>query len=224
MESAATLAEAINVTIGHKATTRPGKERITDPSVDSRPERTARKSNVSGEGGEGVEPRIAGELTTGLPYWGKIFNTTGRDPANEDCDHAGRGRGAAAAVRMAWIEEELRRREVEHNRERVMRQSKGAAKWTLSRKSGEWLLERACRGNLESIEELERRGIGSEAEHRKWRELNLGLVERAAKAREAMKMKREQEKVVGKGAEVAEVKAAREEAVIIEEMDPEEKW
>jgi hypothetical protein len=63
-------------------------------------------------------------------------------------------------VRMAWVEEELRRREVEHNRERVRRQLRGEAVGYMSRKSKPKLVERAKAGNLEAISELERRGMG----------------------------------------------------------------
>jgi hypothetical protein len=110
-----------------------------------------------------------------------------------------------ALVRYAWIEEELRRREVEHNRERVMRQNRGEAKFELSRRGEEWLRKRAQLGNLACIEEMERKGYGSEEEHRKWRELNGKLVVNVAKARAAMKEKREVEGKEGK----AEIKVGK---------------
>ena len=159
-------------------------------------------------GGEGVDPGPVGDAATGPNSW-KIFLK--QIAAIEKVEiielkliSEEERRGL---VRMAWIEEELRRRESEHNRERVMRQSKGAAKFTLSRRSEEWLRQRACRGNLVAIEEMERKGYGSEEEHRKWRELNVRLVELAGEARAKMKEKRKESEMEGEeveGEEVAE--------------------
>jgi hypothetical protein len=152
------------------------------------------------EGGEGVDSEAAGGAATGPHAW-KIFLKR-----LADIDHIEvielkliTPEDRKALVRMAWIEEELRRREVEHNRERVNRQNRGEAKWYLSRKREGWLREKASHGNLEAIEEMERRGYGSMEEHKWWRELNRKLVENMRKVRGRRKPKqREQESGMGK--------------------------
>jgi hypothetical protein len=140
--------------------------------------------NHQPRGGEGGDPEPAGDAATGPVSW-KIFLK--QIAAIERIEIIElkliRSEDRKMLVRMAWVEEELRRREEEHNRERVNRQNRGGAKFYISRKGVEWLLERARRGNLASIEELARRGIGSESEHRRWRELNLKLVKNMAKTR-----------------------------------------
>jgi len=165
-------------------------------------------------GGEGVDPGPGGDAATGPNSW-KIFLKHLRAIEKVEIielklisEEERRG-----LVRMAWIEEELRRRESEHNRERVMRQSKGAAKFTLSRRREEWLRQRACRGNLVAIEEMERKGYGSEEEHRKWRELNVRLVELAAEARAKMKEKRKESEM--ERDEVAEVGEVEQERILM---------
>jgi hypothetical protein len=158
------------------------------------------------KGGEGVEPGPAGDAATGPSPW-KIFlkQLAAIDRIEITELKLITAEDRRALVRMAWIEEELRRREVEHNRERVKRQNRGEAKWTMSRKSEKWLRERACRGNLVAIEEMERKGYGSVEEHGKWRELNRRLVARAAKARGVMAEKRkEKEMVKERGGELKE--------------------
>jgi hypothetical protein len=161
-------------------------------------------------GGEGVESGPAGDAATGPNSW-KIFlkHLAAIDRIEVTELKLITAEDRRALVRMAWIEEELRRREVEHNRERVKRQNRGEAKWTMSRKSEKWLRERACRGNLGAIEEMERKGYGSVEEHGKWRELNRRLVARAAKARGVMAEKRkETEMVKERGSELKEAAAA----------------
>jgi hypothetical protein len=145
-----------------------------------------------GRGEGGIEPRVAGELTTGLSYWEKFLRQLEAIQLTKVTISLVGAEERKRLVRMVWIEEELRRREVEHNRERVMRQVRGEAKWHLSRKGVKWLLERAKRGNMGSIEELERRGIGSEEEHRRWREINGKLVENARVMRERKDMKKKE--------------------------------
>jgi hypothetical protein len=145
-----------------------------------------------GVGGEGVEPAVAAELSTGLSYWEKYLLQLEAVQLVKVTISLVSAAERKALVRMAWIEEELRRREDEHNRDRVARQKGGEAVWTLSRKGEVWLRERASRGNLEAVLEMERRGYGSELEHKKWRELNRRRVESMRKAREEY-MKRAKE-------------------------------
>src|SRR4029077_20895625 len=77
-------------------------------------------------------------------------------------------------VRMAWIEEELRKRDIERNRERVARQLRGETRKVITRRSVKRLVRSAMLGNREAIGELERRGIVSEEELGRWR----GVAER----------------------------------------------
>jgi hypothetical protein len=151
-------------------------------------------------GGEGVEPGPAGDAATGPNPW-KIFlkHLAAIDRIEVIELKLISAEDRRALVRMAWIEEELRRREVEHNRERVKRQTRGEAKWYLSRKREGWLREKASHGNLEAIQEMERRGYGSMEEHKGWRELNRKLVENMREVREKRKRKaKEQESDMGK--------------------------
>jgi hypothetical protein len=140
--------------------------------------------NHGQRGGEGVDPGPAGDAATGPNSW-KIFlkQLAAIDRIEIIELKLLRPEDRKMLVRMAWIEEELRRREVEHNRERVRRQGRGEAKWYLSRKREGWLREKASHGNLEAIEEMERRGYGSMEEHGRWRELNQKLVMNMAKTR-----------------------------------------
>ena len=70
--------------------------------------------------------------------------------------------------RMALIEEELQRREVLWNRERCGRQRGGKSAVHVSRWGEVKLRKRAGMGRLEAIEELDRRGLASVEELRKW--------------------------------------------------------
>ena len=169
-----------------------------------------------GEGG--VEPRIAAELTTGLSYWEKYLQQLEAVQLAKITISLVSSEERKALVRMAWIEEELRRREVEHNRERVMRQSKGEAKWTMSRKGEVWLREKACRGSLEAVLEMERRGLGSEEEHLKWREVNRKIVENAKKARGVMLAKKKKEEEVNTGKKELRTNGVDQEGVVKEEQ------
>jgi hypothetical protein len=80
-------------------------------------------------------------------------------------------------VRMVWVEEELRKREIERNRERVRRQNRGEAVGYMSRKAIPTLIDRANKGSLESIAELERRGW-DRGEISRWREKALAKADR----------------------------------------------
>jgi hypothetical protein len=173
-------------------------------------------TNHQQRGGEGVDPGAAGDAATG-PNWWKIFLK--QLAAIERIEiielKLVRPEERKQLVRMAWIEEELRRRDVEGNRERVRRQGRGEAKFYISRKGAQWHYERARRGNLESIEELERRGIGGEGEHRRWRELNKKLVKNMAKARAKKVAKDGREGMAeGEGVGTGRAEEAREETRI----------
>src|SRR4029077_15482682 len=129
------------------------------PRINDHPNVVPR--NHQPRGGEGVDPGPAGDAATG-PFPWKIFlkQLAAIDKieiielkllSNED---------RKALVRMAWLEEELGKREIERNRERVRRQERGEAAGYMSRKSVPKLVERAKGGNIEAIAELERRGGG----------------------------------------------------------------
>jgi hypothetical protein len=134
-------------------------------------------------------------------------------------------------VRMAWVEEELRRREVEHNRERVRRQKRGEAVSYMSRKLKPKLIERAKQGSLEAISELERRGW-DRGEISRWRELAIRKADlaRAAAIRqmeasgrvfnlEVRKVKKDKKK----GSELVEGVVGADEVVVDNEVDLEPK-
>jgi hypothetical protein len=116
--------------------------------------------NQPQRGGEGVDTSAGGVEPTG-PNWWKIFlkQVAAIDKIEVIELKLIRSEDRKALVRMAWIEEELRRREVEDNRERVRRQMRGEAVSYMSRKAKPKLIERAKAGNLEAIGELERRGM-----------------------------------------------------------------
>jgi len=129
-------------------------------------------------GGEGVDPEPAGDAATG-PIWWKIFlkQLAAIDKVEIIELKLIRPEERKMLVRMAWIEEELRRREVEHNRERVRRQNRGEAVGYMSRKAIPTLIDRANKGSLESIAELERRGW-DRGEINRWREKALAKADR----------------------------------------------
>jgi hypothetical protein len=169
---------------------------IGDPLDDYVPPRISDHQNAVPKceqlrGGEGVDPGLVGEAATGPSSW-KIFikQLAAIDRIEVIELKLLRPEDRKMLVRMAWIEEELRRREIEHNCERVRRQASGEAKWYLSRKREGWLREKASHGSMEAIEEMERRGYGSMEEHMRWRELNQKLVKNMAKTR----MKKEEAK------------------------------
>jgi hypothetical protein len=186
--------------------------------------------NQQSRGGEGVDPGPAGDAATGPNSWKKFLRQLAAIERIEVIElKLITAEDRRALVRMAWIEEELRRRELADNRERVGRQARGEAKFYISRKGAQWLLERARRGNLESIEELERRGIGSESEHRRWRETNAKLVKNMAKTRMKKEAKEASESGEGRadaevlGTEMARIKGIVEEEVADNEVDLEVK-
>jgi hypothetical protein len=115
--------------------------------------------NQRKKGGEGVDLRVAGDAATGPGSW-KIFlkQIAAMDKIEIIELKLIKPEERKALVRMAWLEEEIRKREVEHNRERVRRQMRGEADSYMSRKSVPKLVERAKCGNIEAIIELERRG------------------------------------------------------------------
>jgi hypothetical protein len=137
---------------------------IGDPLDDYVPPRINDQQNVvprnqRPRGGEGVDPQVAGDAATGPDSW-KIFLQ--QIAAIERIEIIELKLISAEErkqlVRMAWVEEELRKLEVEDNRERVRRQLRGGAVSYMSRKSIPKLVDRANKGSLESIAELERRG------------------------------------------------------------------
>jgi hypothetical protein len=135
--------------------------------------------NHQPRGGEGVESEPSGEAATGPNSW-KIFlkQIAAIDRIEVIELKLITSEDRKLLVRMAWIEEELRRREVEHNRERVRRQLRGEAVGYMSRKAIPTLIDRANKGSLESIAELERRGWDREEVNR-WRELAIRKADRS---------------------------------------------
>jgi hypothetical protein len=130
-------------------------------------------------GGEGVEPEPAGDAATGPNQW-KIFlkQIAAIDRIEVIELKLITPEDRRALVRMAWVEEELRKREVEHNRERVRRQNRGEATGYMSRKAVPKLVRRAKVGSLEAISELERRGW-DRGEVAGWRERAIRKSDRA---------------------------------------------
>jgi hypothetical protein len=121
-------------------------------------------------GGEGVDPGAAGDAATGPNLWKIFLKQLAAIERIEIIElKLIKPEERKVLVRMAWIEEELRRREVEDNRERVRRQLRGGAVSYMSRKAIPTLIDRANKGSLESIAELERRGWDRE-EIGRWRE------------------------------------------------------
>ena len=90
--------------------------------------------NHQQRGGEGVDPELPGDAATG-PFSWKIFlkQIAAIDKIEVIELKLLKVEERKALVRMAWIEEELRKREVEHNRERVRRQLRGEAVGYMSR-------------------------------------------------------------------------------------------
>jgi hypothetical protein len=116
--------------------------------------------NQQQRGGEGVDPRVAGDAATGPNPWKIFLQQLAAIERIEVIElKLIKSEERKALVRMAWVEEELRKREVEHNRERVRRQMRGGAVSYMSRKAIRTLIDRANKGSLESIAELERRGM-----------------------------------------------------------------
>jgi hypothetical protein len=138
--------------------------------------------NHQPRGGAGVDPEPAGDAATG-PFSWKIFlkQIAAIDRIEIIELKLITREDRKALVRMAWIEEELRRREIEHNRERVRRQNRGGAVSYMSRKAIPTLIDRANKGSLESIAELERRGW-DRGEISRWRELAIRKADRSREA------------------------------------------
>jgi hypothetical protein len=130
-------------------------------------------------GGEGVEPAPAGDAATGPIQW-KIFlkQIAAIDRIEVIELKLITPEDRRALVRMAWVEEELRKREVERNRERVRRQARGEATGYMRRKAVPKLVRRAKVGSLEAISELERRGW-DRSEVAGWRERAIRKSDRA---------------------------------------------
>jgi hypothetical protein len=157
---------------------------IGDPLDDYVPPRINEHQNVVSKcrqqrGGEGVDPGPAGDAATGPNPWENFLKHLAAIDRIEIIElKLLKLEDRKALVRMAWIEEELRRREAERNRERVRRQLRGEAVSYMSRKAIPKLIDRANKGSLESIAELERRGWDREEVNR-WRELAIKKADRS---------------------------------------------
>jgi hypothetical protein len=144
-------------------------------------------SQPNAPGGAGVEPAAAAGAGTGPTSWKKFLATVAELQLQQVTISLVTPEERKALVRMAWIEEELRKRDVEWNRERVQRQNRGRARARLRRREAKRLRTAAGRGNREAIEELERRGEASEEEIGKWKE---GLAERVARCKAMRKARK----------------------------------
>jgi hypothetical protein len=160
----------------------------------------------AGLGGEGVDPGPAGAAATDHSPWKKFLATLAELQLQQVTIKLITPEERRQLVRMAWIEEELRKREVEWNRERVNRQSRGVAKARLRRRETKRLKTAAGRGNREAIEELERRGEASEEEIGEWKE---GLAERVARCK-AMRKARKVRSIFWPGDEMKKKKEVEE--------------
>jgi hypothetical protein len=119
-------------------------------------------------GGEGIDPPPAAGAPTDPVQWEKFLGQLGEVIIQKTTLYVISEEDRRALVRMAVLEEELERRRVEDNRERVRRQDRGEAVGYVSRKAIPTLVDRAKRGSLEAIGELERRGW-EEVEISEWR-------------------------------------------------------
>jgi hypothetical protein len=140
------------------------RQELGDPLDDYVPPRINDRQNVvprnhQPRGGEGVDTSSGAVEPTGPISW-KIFlkQLAAIDRIEIIELKLLKPEERKALVRIAWLEEELRKREKEHNRERVRRQERGGAVSYMSRKAIPTLIARAKKGSLESISELERRG------------------------------------------------------------------
>jgi hypothetical protein len=157
---------------------------IGDPLDDYVPPRINDRQNVvprnhQPRGGEGVDTSSGAVEPTGPISWKNFLKQLAAIDRIEVIElKLLKPEERKALVRMAWVEEELRRREEEHNRERVRRQSSGEAVGYMSRKAIPTLIDRANKGSLESIAELERRGWDREEVNR-WRESAIRKADRS---------------------------------------------
>jgi hypothetical protein len=206
---------------------------LGDPLDDYVPPRINDRQNVvprnhQPRGGEGVDTSSGSVEPTGPISW-KIFlkQLAAIDRIEIIELKLLKPEERKALVRMAWLEEELRKREKEHNRERVGRQQRGEAVGYKSRKAIPTLIGRAKKGSLESISELERRGWDREW-IRLMRELAIRKADRSRELafkrmeasgrvfnREVKKVKKEKKKV----REVAEGEEGTDEVAADNEVD-----
>jgi hypothetical protein len=136
-------------------------------------------TNHQPRGGEGVDPGLTGEAATGPAPWKIFLKQLAAIERIEIIElKLLKPEDRKALVRMAALEEELVRREVEHNRERVRRQMRGGAVSYMSRKAIPKLVRKARVGSLGAISELERRGW-DRGEIVCWRELAIKKADRA---------------------------------------------
>jgi hypothetical protein len=135
--------------------------------------------NQPPRGGEGVDPEAAGDAATGPNWWKNFLKQIAAIDKIEIIElKLVKPEDRKALVRMAWLEEEMRKREIEHNRERVRRQMRGGAVSYMSRKAIPKLVRKARVGSLEAISELERRGWDrGEVNH--WRQLAIRKADRS---------------------------------------------
>jgi hypothetical protein len=180
-------------------------------------------TNHQQRGGEGVDPGPAGDAATGPSRWKIFLKHLAAINKLEIIElKLIKPEERKQLIRMAWLEEELRERGIEHNRERVRRQARGEAVSYMSRKAIPTLIDRANKGSLESIAELERRGWDRE-EIARWRELAIKKADRARELaikrmeasgkvfnREVNKVKKDKKDDNDKGKVVAENEAELE--------------
>jgi hypothetical protein len=167
-------------------------------------------------GAGGVTPAAGGAAATGPSPWEKFLETLANLRIQKVAIQLITREERRQLVRMAWIEEELRKREVEWNRERVRRQDRGVARARVRRREEKRLRTAAGRGNREAIEELERRGVGSEEELGRWK---AGLAMRVARCKAMRKARKKEVSIFWPGGEAMKKKKEEEirEGVVVEE-------
>lgn len=140
-------------------------------------------------GGEGVEPAPAAAAATGPSPWKKFLQTLEKLELRTVTFKLVTPEERKQLVRMAWIEEELRKRETETNRERVRRQKDREADGRIRRRGIKRLYRAAGLGSKEAIEELKRRKKASEEQIERWEGKLAAKVARCEEMRKAKKVK-----------------------------------
>jgi hypothetical protein len=123
---------------------------------------------LGARGAGGIDLGLAAVEPTGPTQWEKFLGHLASMVIQKVSLYVISEEDRRGLVRMAALEEELERRRVMGNRERVNRQNRGEAVSYMSRKAVATLVERAKKGSMEAIGELARRGWDAE-EIAEWR-------------------------------------------------------
>jgi hypothetical protein len=161
-------------------------------------------------GGEGVDLGPAAGAGTGPTAWEKFLWTLENLELRRVTFKLITPEERRGLVRMAWIEEELRKREVERNRWRVKRQNNREAEPRLKRRGLKRLYRAAGLGSKEAISELKRRKKATPEQIERWEGKLAAKVVRC----EEMRKKRKVRSVFWPGEdEMKKTKAEKEEVV-----------